>query len=412
MQLGVGEGGGDAANGWGVLGHTNGVGVEGNNPRCGGAFADEGCFAVSSGRCFNELFQLEQGEIHRFLFGGLGVPQGQHGRAPIDVEARRDGGVEAVAEFERFSSEVRTLAEPLGEGVPKLGVFLDFPEGPQGGYGTTGRPRVGFRVEERHSIFANGELREGLWADGALEFGAIVFFPVRIFRERREDFEGKQHAGDVVEVVTGKTSARSERFFGWHSPEVGDDGLDGVGEASGDFVSFVSGGDVGVEVLPKTENPRQGLIVGTHWEMGVSVGTDASGNEAFHFAHGVEADEAAHEFTGFVGIVWGTGDLPAVEGCVEVEAGEHCAVLCGLEPAERVGFPCTTLRRGGERDFSVESGEVQENAVSIDESGPDFNMSRLRLSGCGAGVGANAEERHQQRHEREEGFCGVKHPIR
>ena len=78
VQLGVGEGGCDAPNRWGVLGHPRGVGVEGDNPRCGGAFADEGRFAVSSGRRFGELFQLEQGKIHGLLLGGLGVPQGQH----------------------------------------------------------------------------------------------------------------------------------------------------------------------------------------------------------------------------------------------------------------------------------------------------------------------------------------------
>ena len=114
----------------------------------------------------------------------------------------------------------------------------------------------------------------------------------------------------------------------------------------------------------------------------MSVGADSAGDESFHSADGVESDESAHEAPGFFGILSGLGEAPAVEGCVKVEAGEHGPVLGGLEPSECVGFPGTAFSGSGKWDFSIQTGEIQKDTVSIDESAPDFDMGALRFCGC------------------------------
>ena len=267
MELWVGKGGGDAANGGCVLSDACGIGIEGDNPRGGCALPDEGGLAVSSGRSFRKLFQLQEGEINGFLLGGLGMPQGEHRRTPIDVETRWDGRIEPVAELDGFGCKLGAFSQALRIGCAEILIGFHFPKRAQGCHGTARGPVVGFCVKERHAVLADCALRECLRADRSSELRPIVALPLRVAGECCEDLQGEQHARDVVKVVSGKASARSKWLLGWHAPEVGDEGLDGVGETAGDFHLFVRRSDTRVQVLPEAEKPRERLVIGAHGEV-------------------------------------------------------------------------------------------------------------------------------------------------
>ena len=188
---------------------------------------------------------------------------------------------------------------------------------------------------------------------------------------------GEEQARRTVEAEAAEATTLAKGLLRRHRPLHRHDHLCCRDKMLRDALFLLICGEIRLPVAPQAHKPRQRLVVRTHGIMRLPIRAHSAPDEALHLADRVQQKQAFHQLAGLGRIIRRLRALPAQDRRVHVKAVEHRPVLNRRPPAQGVGFAFTKFLGSRQRYLPIHVGEVDHDAVFVDEATPDFGVGLL-----------------------------------